>query len=34
MREGASIDALFKLAFYADLIVLLDSASPRSQDID
>ncbi|KAK2922544.1 hypothetical protein FoTM2_017397 [Fusarium oxysporum f. sp. vasinfectum] len=25
MREGASIDALFKLAFYADLIVLLDS---------
>ncbi|KAK2666981.1 hypothetical protein RAB80_017402 [Fusarium oxysporum f. sp. vasinfectum] len=34
MREGASIDALFKLAFYADLIVLLDSVSPRSQVID
>ncbi|EXM13725.1 hypothetical protein RAB80_014038 [Fusarium oxysporum f. sp. vasinfectum] len=34
MRDGASIDALFKLAFYADLIVLLDSVSPRSQVID
>ncbi|KAM5529772.1 hypothetical protein FOXYSP1_17616 [Fusarium oxysporum f. sp. phaseoli] len=33
MREGASLDALFKLAFYADLIVLLDSVSPRSQVI-
>ncbi|KAI8417382.1 hypothetical protein FOFC_03695 [Fusarium oxysporum] len=34
MREGAGIDALFKLACYADLIVLLDSVSPRSQVID
>ncbi|KAI8402705.1 hypothetical protein FOFC_18021 [Fusarium oxysporum] len=34
MQEGAGIDALFKLACYADLIVLLDSVSPRSQVID
>ncbi|ENH66036.1 hypothetical protein FocTR4_00017014 [Fusarium oxysporum f. sp. cubense] len=34
MREGAGIDALFKLAFYADLIVLPDSVSSRSQVID
>ncbi|SCO76857.1 uncharacterized protein FRV6_01069 [Fusarium oxysporum] len=34
MREGAGIDALFKLACYADLIVLLDSISPRSQVIN
>ncbi|EXK79655.1 hypothetical protein FOQG_15790 [Fusarium oxysporum f. sp. raphani 54005] len=34
MREGAGIDALFKLASYADLIVLPDSVSSRSQVID
>jgi rRNA processing protein Gar1 len=34
MREGAGTDALCKLAFYADRIVLLDIVSPRSQVID
>lgn len=34
MREGASTDALFKLAFYADRTVVLDIVSPRSQAID
>ncbi|KAI7771980.1 hypothetical protein LZL87_011673 [Fusarium oxysporum] len=34
MREVTGTDALFKLAFYADRIVLLDIVSPRSQVID
>jgi hypothetical protein len=34
MREGTGSDALFKLAFYAHCIVLLDIVSPRSQVID
>ncbi|KAJ9419940.1 hypothetical protein QL093DRAFT_2639780 [Fusarium oxysporum] len=34
MREGTGTDALFKLAFYADRIVLLDIVSPRGQVID
>ncbi|KAL5592650.1 hypothetical protein FOBRF1_013676 [Fusarium oxysporum] len=34
MREGAGTDALFKLAFHAERIVLLDIVSPRSQVSD
>lgn len=34
MREGVGTDALFKLAIYADRIVLLDIVSPNSQAID
>ncbi|EWZ29385.1 hypothetical protein FOZG_17013 [Fusarium oxysporum Fo47] len=34
MREGVGTDALFKLAIYADRIVLLDIVSPKSQAID
>ncbi|KNB19465.1 hypothetical protein FOXG_22575 [Fusarium oxysporum f. sp. lycopersici 4287] len=34
MREGAGTDVLFKLAFHAERIVLLDIVSPRSQVID
>jgi hypothetical protein len=33
MREGAGTDALFKLAFYADRIILLDIVSLRRQAI-